>query len=220
MQLLSNPLEAITSVFKEAFSGDTIETIVHTGIGFGASLAGSKLIYKTLITDLDSKIGRVGTTLGVSIIGSALVGMLTKDRSLTTRFLVGGLMGTLWQGISEVVRDTKAAEWIPTLGEGQETEEFRKQIEQEVLKELKGAGASEYLPAAGSEGVTEYIQPAGIEEIYLQPAGSEAYLTETEGEDAAEAGTSAYMTEAEDEAVTGVGEAFSEFSREALPERF
>jgi hypothetical protein len=198
---------------------DTLEALFHTALGFGGVVGLGRLAYKQLIPALGtSPIGRIGTMLGGSVLGTALVGMLTKNRAMTARFLAGGLLGTLWQVLSEFLPDS-AKQWVPTLGEGPETEEFRKAIEKEVLRELRGgSGVSEYLAPAGSEGYTEYIQPAGVEQTYLTPAGTEAFLTANEGEDTA--GMSGFMTRNEVEmASAGVGE-WDEFSRESLPERF
>jgi len=215
VRLLDNPLEALKAAFTEAFSGDTIETVFHTGLGFGGTLVGSKLIYKTLITAVDTPIGRVGTTLGVGILGSALLGMVGGPQ-LAVRALAGGLLATVWQGVSEVVRGTKAADWVPTLGEGPESEEFRKAIEAEVLKEIRGGGGGARRTA---EGMSVYIQPAGVSEYYLTPAGQQAYLTANEAEKAA--GMQTYLTQREVEmAAAGVGDTDSEFGGKNLPERF
>jgi hypothetical protein len=69
--------------------------------------------------------------------------------------------------------------------------------------------------------MVEYIQPAGIEETYLTPAGSETYLTAAEGERST---MGAYLTETQTERVemtpSGIGEAFDEFARSSMPERF
>lgn len=217
-RLLSNPLEAIKDAFADAFSGDTLETVFHTGLGFGGTLVGSRLIYKELITALGgSAVGRVGTTAVTGILTSALLGMV-GGRDLGVRALAGGLLATLWQGLSEAVRDTKAADWIPTLGEG-ESEEFRKAIEHEVLRELKGGmGEDEIEYEEDEEGMSYYLPPAGSEE-YLPAAGSEAYLTSSEGEETTDEGMAAYLTRGETVAAeAGVGE--NEFGPESLPERF
>lgn len=218
-RLLDNPLTAITDAFKDAFSGETLETVFHTGLGFGGTLVGSRLIYKQLITGLgDSAIGRIGTTAVTAILGSVLLGYV-GGRSLGVRALGGGLLATLWQGLSEAIKDTPAAEWIPTLGEG-ESEEFRKAIEGEVLRELRGGGVANH--DEDEEGMSYYLSPAGSSE-YLPPAGSEAYLTSQEAEEAVEepVGMSAYLTRRETIAAeAGVGDADSEFGPAGMPERF
>lgn len=216
VRLLANPIAAITDIFEEAFSGETLETVFHTGLGFGGTLVGSRLIYKQLLTGLgESPFGRIGTTLGVSILGSALLGVVGGHK-LGVRALGGGLLATLWQGITEAVHGTKAADWIPTLGEGPESAEFRKAIESEVLKELRGGGMSQ-----DDEGMSVYLQPAGVSETYLTPAGSQAYLTSREAEKDVRGGMSAYLTSRNVEASeAGVGDTDSEFGGNSLPERF
>ncbi|MGH9317728.1 MAG: hypothetical protein ACRD1P_11565 [Thermoanaerobaculia bacterium] len=221
VRLSADPIGAIKAALSDAFSMDTLEALFHTALGFGGVATLGKIVYKKVIPSFgESGIGRVGTMIGTTIIGSALAGVLTKNRSLTTRVLAGGLLATLWQGLTEILPDS-AKEFIPTLGEAPETEEFRKAIEKEVLRELRGGGVQEYLPAAGAEGFSEYIQPAGIEQTYLTPAGQETYLTAAEGEGAM---MGSYLTEREVERVeaqpSGVGEAFDEFSRTAMAERF
>lgn len=222
MRLSADPIGAIKAALSEAFSMDTLEALFHTGLGFGGVAAGGRLLYKKVIPALgETALGRIGTMIGGTVLGTALIGMVTKNRNFTARFLAGGLLATLWQGLSEVLPES-AKEFIPTLGEAPETEEFRKAIEKEVLRELRGGGGvSDYLPAAGSEGISEYIQPAGVENTYLTPAGAETYLTAREGDDATMSG---YLTASETERVemtpSGVGEAFDEFARASMPERF
>jgi hypothetical protein len=218
VRLLANPIGAITDIFEEAFSGETLETVFHTGLGFGGTLVGSRLIYKQLITGLgDSALGRIGTTLGVSILGGALLGMIGGPK-LGVRALGGGMLATLWAGLSEAVKDTKAADWIPTLGEGPESAEFRQAIEAEVLKELRGGGMSQDGEET-EEGMSVYLQPAGVSETYLSPAGSQTYLTSGEAERSA--GMATYLTRQNVVASeAGVGDSDSEFGGESLPERF
>lgn len=188
-RLYDNPVAAVTSVFEEAFSPDSLELVFHTGLGFGGTLVGSRLVYKQLITGLDTPVGRVGTHLLGSIASGLLFGTV-GGTVLGARALTGGLLATLWQAVSEAVRGSKAQDWVPTLGESPEEEAFRKAIEQEVLRELKSGGVSEYLAPAGSE-------------MYLPPAGSEAYLTEKE---ATEGSMGAYLTENEAmKTVVGIG---------------
>lgn len=221
IRLSADPIGAIKAALAEAFSMDTLESLFHMGLGFGGVVVGGRMVYKKLIPSLgESAIGRVGTMLGSTIIGTALAGFLTKNRSLTARVLAGGLLGTLWQGITEVLPES-AKEFVPTLGDAPETEEFRKAIEKEVLRELRGNGVQEYLQPAGAEGYSDYIQPAGIQETYLTPAGAEAFLTSREGDDATLGG---YLTASETERVelnpSGVGEPFDEFARTSAPEKF
>lgn len=225
--LMNNPLAALTDTLKEAFSGETLETVFHTGLGFGGTLVASRLIYKQLITGLgDSAVGRVGTTAVAGVLTSALLGTI-GGKGMGVRALMGGLLATLWAGVSEAVKDTAAADWIPTLGEG-ESEEFRKAIEQEVLRELKGGGVS-HAEGDGQgkeeydeEGMSYYLSPAGAQE-YQAPAGSEAYLTSQEAEAAEDAphGMEAYLTSREVVATeAGVGESDAEFGPAGMPERF
>jgi hypothetical protein len=194
MTLRSNPIAAITDMFKEAFDRDTLETILYTGVGLGGTLAGTQLIAgkEGLIPAAgESAIGRILTSVGVSVLGAGVTGMFI-DKKAATRFLVGGLLGTFLQGLGALIPATSdARKWIPTVGMGQdaETAEFRRAIENEVLKELRGGGMS------------EYIQPAGTEQ-YIPAAGSEAYLTEHEAEVAT--GMGAYLTEHEAEVATGM----------------
>lgn len=221
VRLSADPIGAIKAALSEAFSMDTLEALFHTGLGFGGVAAGGRLLYRKVIPALgESAIGRIGTMAGATVLGTALIGIVTKNRSLTTRFLAGGLLATLWQGLSEALPES-AKEFIPTLGDAPETEEFRKAIEKEVLRELRGGGVQEYLAPAGAEGLMEYIQPAGVEETYLTPAGTEAYLTASEGEGAT---MGAFLTEREVDRValqpSGVGEPFDEFARSSMPERF
>ena len=101
-----------------------------------------------------------------------------------------------------------------------ETDAFRKAIEAEVLKELKGGGVHGYLRSAGSEGMSTYLQPAGIS--YLRPAGSEAYLTQFNTQQA-NGGMGAYLTQVNTEnASAGMGHdsGDDEFSRRGMSERF
>ncbi len=224
---MNNPLAALTDTLKEAFSGETLETVFHTGLGFGGTLVASRLIYKQLITGLgDSAVGRVGTTAVAGVLTSALLGTI-GGKGMGVRALMGGLLATLWAGVSEAVKDTAAADWIPTLGEG-ESEEFRKAIEQEVLRELKGGGVSHHEAEGESEaeydeeGMSYYLSPAGAQE-YQAPAGSEAYLTSQEAEVAEDAphGMEAYLTSREVVATeAGVGQSDAEFGPAGMPERF
>ena len=182
-----NPVAAITGVFEEAFSPESLELVFHTGLGFGGTLVGSRLIYKQLIPAIDTPVGRVGVHAAGALASGMLLGAVGGP-VLGARALTGGLLATLWQLVSEAVRGSKAQDWVPTLGESPEVEAFRKAVEQEVLKEIR-SGVSGYLPPAGSE-------------AYLTPAGSEAYLTERE----AEGGMSAYLTDTEAaRTVVGVG---------------
>ena len=220
-RLTSDPVAAIKSAIMSAFSMDTVETLFHMGLGFGSSIVVSRTLIKQWLPVLgETAIGRVGGTFGTGVVLTALSSFL-KNSSLTARFLTGSLFATFWQGLSEVVSayQPQLKEFIPTLSGAPETEEFRRAIEREVLRELKG-GVNEYLPAAGAEGYSTYLRPAGIE--YLRPAGTEAYLTEV-GAERAQGGMGAFLTDREVSRVearpSGVGE--DEFGRgDTLPERF
>lgn len=188
---------------------DTLQSVFHTGLGFGGAAIGARLVYKKIITGLDTPVGRVGTHLGVSVIETVLAGLVGGQR-FAAQALAGGLLATLWQGLTEVL-PAEAKEFIPTLGEGPETAEFRRAIETEVLRQIRGGGGG------GGGGMSVYLRPAGVQETYLRSAGSETYLTEREALRAA--GQSAYMTEREAVAA-GVGGADDEFGRTTMPERF
>lgn len=209
-RLLSDPVGAVMSLVKDAFSMDTLTAAAQTGLGFGVTAGGSRLVYRQLIEGLNTPVGRVGTNLAVALVQTLLLGMVGGPR-LATRSLMGGLLATGWQGLTEAVRDTKAAEWIPTLGEDADTASFRKALQREVLREISGGRR------AGSDGVSVYLQPAGVSETYLQPAGAHAYLTQGEAE---RANMGAYLTQKEIDKVTGMGDAESEFSAASSPERF
>jgi hypothetical protein len=199
MRLRSNPLEAIVETAKEAFSGETLETILHTGLGVGGALAGTKLITDQ-IPAIATPVGGIAVSAGVSILGSTLIGMLGKDKVLATRFLAGGMLATALHALG-LVLPAEAKAWVPTVGLGQaESREFAAAVQEEVLQRLQ-AGKG-------------YVPPAGAA-AYRQPAGVSAYLTNREAKGA---GVGAYMTERE--ALTaGVG-AYDEISGSSAPERF
>lgn len=212
---MSNPLDAVTKIFKDAFSMDTLEAVFQSGIGFGVAAGGARFVYRGLITDLNTPVGRVASHLGVTIAETLLLGYIGGPK-MGTRALTGGLLATAWQGLTEAVADTPAAEYIPTLGEGPSSEEFRQAIESEVLKEIHGA-------RRGGEGMSIYLQPAGVSDTYLSPAGASAYLTEREVQRAENrpVGMSAYLTEREAErAQAGMGQEDGEFGSSLLPEAF
>lgn len=219
-RLASDPIGAIKNAIMSAFSVDTLETLAHMGVGFGGSLwLGKLFVNQSWVPTTPESMpywkiaGTFGSTLALTGLSSLL-----KNSQMTARILTGGLFATLWQAISQIVSGTQFQQYVPTLGAA-ENEEFRKAIEAEVLKELRGGHAG-YLPAAGAEGYETYLRPAGIE--YLRPAGSEAYLTEVNTE-RARGGMSAYLTERGTEAAqAGVGwdGASDEFSRRGMPERF
>lgn len=219
-RLASDPIAAIKNAIMSAFSMDTLQTLFHMGLGFGGSIVASRLLIKKFAPDTlgATPYGRVGGTFLTTVALTALSG-LAKNSALTARVLTGGLFATMWQGLSEAIADKpEMREFIPTLSGAPETEEFRRAIEREVLKELRG-GVSDYLPAAGAEGYSTYLRPAGVE--YLRAAGSEAYLTEV---NASRAGMGAYLTERQvsnvDANPSGVGDESDEFSQRALPEQF
>jgi hypothetical protein len=217
-RLASDPIGAIKNAIMSAFSVDTVQTLAEMGVGFGGSMFLGKFGRTFLPDGPIQPWMKVGSTfLGALVLTGASA--LLKNSRLTARILTGGLFATLWQGLSEAVSGTQFQQYIPTLSGSPETEEFRKAIEAEVLKELRGGGVHGYLPAAGAEGYETYLRPAGIE--YLRPAGSEAYLTQVNTE-RANGGMGAYMTERNTEAAnSGVGnDSDDEFSRRGMPERF
>jgi hypothetical protein len=221
-RLSSDPIGAIKNAIMSAFSMDTFETLFHMGLGFGGSIAISKTLIAKFSPDVlgASAMGRVGGTFATTIALTVLSSFF-KNPAMTARMLTGGLFATAWQGLSEAIADKPDIKaYIPTLSGPPETDEFRKAIEREVLKELKG-GVHGYLPAAGAEGYSTYLRPAGIE--YLRPAGAEAYLTRVNSERAQD-GMGAFLTERETSRVdshpAGVGGDEGEFSRESMPERF
>ncbi len=221
MRLASDPIGAIKNAIMSAFSVDTLETLAHMGVGFGGSLWLGKLIYTQPWVPASPSTApymQIGSTF-VSTLLLTGASSLLKNSRLTARVLTGGLFATLWQAISQAVSGTQFQQFVPTLS-GAENDEFRKAIEAEVLKELKGGGVHGYLPAAGAEGYETYLRPAGIE--YLRPAGSEAYLTQVNTE-RANAGMGAYLTQVGAErANAGMGHdgIEDEFSRRGLPEKF
>lgn len=207
---LSDPIGSVMGVFKEAFSKDTLMAAVQSGLGFGGTLGGSKLLFNSFAM-LNTPVGRVGTNLVVTILETLLFGALGGAR-LGARVLTGGLLATIWQGVSEAVRGTPAAQWVPTLGEGPEDAEFRRAIESEVLRELRGGGSY------SDEGMSIYLQPAGVN--YVPAAGANAYMTGREADKLASQNMSAYMTGRELDRTTGMGDAEEEFSASSAPERF
>lgn len=218
-RLASDPIGAIKNAIMSAFSMDTFETLAHMGVGFGGALALGKLITNaswTPTTPETMPYWKIGSTFLSTMLLTGASSLL-KNSKLTARVLTGGLFATLWQGLSQAVSGTQFQQYVPTLS-GAENDEFRKAIEAEVLKELRGGHAG-YLPAAGAEGYETYLRPAGIE--YLRPAGSEAYLTEVNA-DRARGGMGAYLTERNTVAAdAGVGnDADDEFSRRGMPEKF
>lgn len=188
---------------------ETLKSVAQMGVGFGVTAGGSRLVYRQLIEGLNTPVGRVGTNLAVALVQTLLLGMVGGP-ALATRALSGGILATVWQGLTEAVRDTKAAEWVPTLGEDADTASFRRALQREVLREISGR-------RPGADGVSVYLQPAGVSETYLQPAGAHAYLTEGE---ASRANMGAYLTQREIDKVTGMGDAEAEFSAASAPERF
>jgi hypothetical protein len=189
----------VISTVKEAFSTETLETVLHAGLGVTGALAGTKLVTDQ-IPAIKTPIGGIAVSAGVSILGSTLINM-AGQRVFATRFLFGGMLATALHVLGLVLPKEVAA-WTPTVGLGQaESEEFRAAVQEEVLQQLQ-AGQGAYVPPAGAE-------------MYVPPAGAEAYLTERE---ALGAGAGAYLTERE--AIgAGVG-AYDEISGASGPERF
>jgi len=184
---------------------DSLKTVVHMGVGFGGALALSKIAYSELIPALDTPVGRVASTFGVTVLESSLVGLF-MGRSTAARVLAGGLLASLWRGLTEVLPADQGI--IPTLGDSDE--EFRRAVQEEVLREMRGG--------MGEQSI--YLQPAGVEDVYIQPAGSEAYLTGNEGRELVDTGVGAFMTGRElDRAESGMGDT-PEFGSRMMPERF
>lgn len=217
-RLSSDPIAAIKNALMSAFSMDTVETVVQMGVGFGGALTMTKMGIASFWP--------VGTPVPVyapplvTVVSTALLtglSSLLKNPKLSARVLTGGLFAAMWQGLTAAVAGTSIQPYIPTLSGSPETDAFRKAIESEVLKELKGGGVHGYLRAAGSEGISTYLQPAGIQ--YLKAAGSEAYLTQVNTE-RANAGMGAYLTQVNEEmANAGIGQD-DEFSRKGMSEQF
>jgi len=165
---MDNPLQAVMDVVKDAFSRPTLETMFHTGVGFGSALVVAKLASKNVLNvtgeSTTDKVGRVAATLGSTVLTSALGGMFL-GKAGAARMVIGGLLATLWQGVTELVKGTTAGDFVPTLGQAVD-EDFRKAVETEVLRSLRRGGG----------GVSAYLTPAGSEK-YLIPAGSAAYFT-------------------------------------------
>jgi hypothetical protein len=220
-RLSSDPVSAIKNALMSAFSMDTVETVLQMGVGFGGSLTMTKLgiqqFWPTGVP-VPSYAPPMITILSTALLTGA--SSLLKNPKLSARILTGGLFAALWQGFSAAVQGTPVQMYVPTLSGSPETDAFRKAIEAEVLKELKGGGVHGYLPAAGAEGFSTYLQPAGIS--YLRPAGSEAYLTSFNTKQA-NAGMGAYLTQVNTEkANAGMGHdgGEDEFSRRGMPEKF
>jgi hypothetical protein len=219
VRLHRNPVEGIMDSLQEAFSMDTLTSVFHTALGFGGTAIGSRLIMKKVIPVLGTTpVGRIGTTFGTAVLGGMLLGMV-GGKDLGIRATTGGLLTSLWQILTEVL-PAEAKEFVPTLGDA-ESDQFRKAIEQEVLREIRnGGGGSE-------DGMSVYLQPAGVSETYLQPAGSSAYLTSKEAmrdveqgyADGGAPGVGAYLTSNEVVRTEGMGQYESEFGR-SQGERF
>jgi hypothetical protein len=176
---MSDPVKAVMDMVKDAFSKPSLETVVHTGLGFGGALVISKLASRGILNVTSEstidKVGRVGATFGGTVVSSLLGSMLLGPQA-GARMVIGGLLATLWQGVTEVVKGTAAGDFVPTLGQAVD-EDFRKAVETEVLRSLRrGSGMHAYLTPAGSE---RYLTPAGSA-AYFTPrgAGMGAYATE------------------------------------------
>jgi hypothetical protein len=189
-----NPFKQITGAFEEVFSMDTLEQVFQTGVGFAGAIAGTNLLVENIGVDaLKSGWGKVGATAGVTAIESGLAHMITKDARLSKRILVGGMLATLLRALGQIIpADSEIRKWVPTLGNA--NSQFRRSIERQVLRELRGGGNSAYyMPAAGS---SAYGLPAVGSSAYLTPkelrgaenraglaGGVGAYLTAREGEE-------------------------------------
>ena len=186
-----NPLAQIQQAFGDLFSMDTFEQVAQTGLGFAGAVAGTNILVDQLGVDaLKEGWGKVGATAGVSALESGLLHMITKDARLSKRVLVGGMLATLLRALGQVIpADSEMRKWVPTLGN--RNGQFRRAIERQVLREMKGAGqGAYYMPAAGS---SAYYMPAAGSSAYLTPselrnaenragfAGMGAYLTQKQG---------------------------------------
>jgi len=208
MRLLSNPIDSIMGAFQDAFSTDTLEAVAGLGLGFGATLAIAKIVNSDKVLKLTGKdtvdkVGRVGVTAGASIAQSVLLGMIGQ-RSLAAQSLVGGMLATLWQGLTEIL-PAEVKVYVPTLGDA-ETDKFRQAIEQEVLRELNG-------------GMNAYLEPAGAMSAYLPPAGASAYLTTGDARSARGNSLGAYLTEREARRY-GMASVDMEFDNSQMQEKF
>ena len=173
---------------------DTVEQVFQTGVGFAGAIAGTNLLVENIGVDaLKTGWGKVGATAGVSALESGLAHMITKDARLSKRILVGGMLATLLRALGQVIpADSEIRKWVPTLGNA--NSQFRRSIERQVLRELRGGGnSSYYMPASGS---SAYGLPAVGSSAYLTPkelrraenraglaGGVGAYLTAREGEE-------------------------------------
>ena len=198
----NNPMKQMQKAFEEVFSMDTFEQVVHTGVGFAGAIAGTNVLVDNIGVDaLKSGWGKVGATAGVSAIESGLAHMITKDARLSKRILVGGMLATVLRALGQVIpADSEMRKWVPTLGNA--NSQFRRSIERQVLRELRGSGNSAYyLPSVGS---SAYGMPAAGSSAYLTPkelrkaenraglAGMGAYLTAREGEEIDTFGVAGY----------------------------
>lgn len=208
MRLLSNPIDSIMGAFQDAFSGDTLTTVAQMGVGFGGALAIAKLVASDKALNLTTsapldKVGRVGVTAGATIAESVIFGFLGQSE-LAARALVGGMLATFWQGLTEIL-PAEAKRYVPTLGDA-ETDRFRKAIEQEVLRELNG-------------GMNAYLEPASAMSAYMQPAGASGYLTTGDIRAGQRDSLGAYLTEREARRY-GMGRVDMEFNNNEMAEKF
>lgn len=189
-----NPLGQIQQAFTDIFSMDTFEQVAQTGLGFAGAVAGTNLLVEQLGVDaLKEGWGKVGATAGVAALESGLLHMITKDARLSKRVLVGGMLATLLRALGQVIpADSEMRKWVPTLGN--RNGQFRRAIERQVLREMRGSGqGAYYMPASGSSGLNSYYMPAAGSSAYLTPyelrtaenrsgfAGLGAYLTQKQG---------------------------------------
>jgi hypothetical protein len=204
--LLDNPLAAITSRLEEVFSAEGIGDLLQGMAGFGGSLFLERLLTTKVITAIASPVGRIAATF-VSGIALSTVSEYLIPHSAKKVF-AGSLLATGWRALSEIVPAADKATFpVPLLaGMGAGEEAFKKAIEHEILKQMRG-------------GVSDYIEPAGINE-YFPPAGMDAYLTTAEAERAAlpSPGVGAYLT-ASEALKAGMG-AYDEFAGAGSPEKF
>lgn len=200
-----NPVATLATTFRDAFSRNSLEGAVQTGIGFAGTLTLSRLVHSQVLPDWNTPVGRIGTTLGSSIAIGSILSMLGQP-AFAARALVGGTLALLFRTLTEILPREQTI--IPTLGQNDAADDdFRRAVQEEFLRRMR---------AEGSDAVaSERIIPAGAEAVYY-PAAVGAYATEQDLRRAMNMG--AYLTEKEAARVMGIGS--DEFSADGSPERF
>lgn len=143
----SNPATALVGTFKDLISLDSLKTVITGLLGWGASLAGPQALLSTTTVWTYPAV-RVLASLVATGVSAVAAGYLTKDREVVRNIVVGGLIGTGWRALSEVVpAASKATFPLPLLaGMGDpQTEAFKRAIEGEIQAQLKRNGMSAYL---------------------------------------------------------------------------